>query len=152
IHPYLKQIYYPAHYAQLNYGSDRVWDRATTDAERAAIMRAWKEIVLGHAGAYLKYRWDNFRLMLGLKHVEAFSNVYVWFHRIDEPWVPDQIDHDATASRVQGHLRSAMIWLSKTPLFLVFPYVLLCLLMVPFAIRNRAALAFLASALFYEAA
>ncbi|MEO8703184.1 MAG: hypothetical protein ABI867_24270 [Kofleriaceae bacterium] len=152
IHAWLKANYNPGHYSHLNYGDDRVWDRPATAAERDAVWRAWKEIVLGNPAAYLQYRWDNFKLLLSLDRTDAFSNVYVWFTMIAEPDVPARIQHDATASRVQDLMRDGNVELSNTPLFWVFPYAFACVLLLPFARRDRLAAAFLLSAIGYELA
>jgi hypothetical protein len=152
LHRWFKEHYNCCHYVHLHYGPDRVWDYPTTSQQRVAIARAWRAIVLGHPGAYLHYRWDNFRLLTSLDRPDMFSNVYIWFHQVALDEVPDSIEHDASPSRIQDMLRRAEVVLSKTPLFWVFPYVLICLVLIPFALRDRYAFAFLASALGYEAA
>jgi hypothetical protein len=123
-----------------------------TQDERDAVVRAWKRIVFEHKGAYLAYRWEVFRRLLGLGGEEPASPVYAWFTDIQEPYLSAAyIDHDATAGHVQDRLRDAIHVVGATPIFSVMLYVVLALVLVPFAWRDRAALGLLGSAITSEA-
>ncbi len=148
----IRASYNPAHFVQLNNGPDRIWNVPQTDAERTAVARAWRSIVLGHVPAYLRYRRDNFALLLSIDRIPQFSNVYVWFHQLAEQGAVDTIQHDATSARIGAWLRTGAIAVSLTPLYWVFLYVGACLLLLPFALGDRLATALLLSALAYEAA
>ncbi|MEO8707186.1 MAG: hypothetical protein ABI867_44575, partial [Kofleriaceae bacterium] len=123
-----------------------------TQAERDAVVRAWKHVVFEHKSAYLAYRWEVFRRLLGLEGDDAGSPVYNWFTDIQEPYLSAAyIDHDATAGHIQDALRDGIHVVGVTPVFSVMLYVVLSLVLLPFAFRDRAALGLLASAVTSEA-
>ena len=162
--------YNPADYRQLIWGPDRLFDKPPeahqfapmwdyqndradyTDAERAAIRRAWGEIVLDHPTAYLRYRWDNARILLRLDRPYQFSQVYVWFHVIAADETVDELEHDAAPGAIQAYLRSAAIAISNTPLYYPYLYLIACLLLLAVCRKRRLKVALLLSAIGYEAA
>jgi hypothetical protein len=66
LHASFRAIYDPAQYFQLVRPGepDTIFLKPSTEAERTAVARAWKRIVTGNIGAYLMYRYDNFRRVL----------------------------------------------------------------------------------------
>lgn len=152
LHERFKALYSPSYYFQLMRNEGRIFNRPANDEERAAIARAWKRLVFGHPGAYLRYRIDNFRLLLQLDRPESFSNVYVWFTVIGAPETIPELDHDAGPSRLQQIMIPASMKISLTPVYYVFIYFALCFLLVPFAWRNALAMSTLLSAIGYELA
>lgn len=148
-------IYYPAHFFHLIRGEERPFDLATTPAERDAITRAWKRIVVGNPRAYLRYRWDNWRLLLGLERKPpppGASAVYVWFSVIAAPETIPQLEHDASASRIQAKLRAWSIWISLTPVYWNFLYLGLSFVLLPLCRKNALEMSLLLSAIGYELA
>ena len=144
-------VYNPTNFYQLmRDGAGRPWDAPTTDAQRDAVARAWKEIVLGHPAAFLKYRLENFAFLTDIEHPETGSNVYVWFTVIGAPETIAELEHDAAPSRIQDHLRNAAIWFSVTPLYWVFWYFGLCFVLLPFSVRHALEASVLLSAIGYE--
>jgi hypothetical protein len=118
-------------------------------AERDAMVKAWKRVVLTHKAEYLTYRWKMFTRMLGFGGDDS-SPVYNWFTDIQDPYgSATMADHDAHAGKLQDHLRSAMHWFGRTPLFRVYVYAALMLILLPFA-RDRLTLSILLSALSSE--
>jgi hypothetical protein len=152
LHAAFRARYNPAHYFQLMRGATRIFEIPTNDTQRAAVAAAWKRIVLGHPRAYLKYRIDNARLLLQLDRPEKFSNVYVWFTVIGAPETIAELKHDAAPSKAQRWLIPASMAISLTPVYFIFLYALLCLLLLPFTLRNTLAASILLSAIGYEAA
>lgn len=129
-----------------------VFDRPTTAAERAAVARAWRAIVLGHPRAYLTYRWfvTAERLHLGGAVPPA---VYAWFTDVlDKSGSGLRIEHAATPSRLQGLLQPAMQALGTGVLFRPALYLGLALVLLAISVRRRDACALLLSGLANEAA
>jgi len=134
------------------YSAYRIFAVPRNAAERDAIVRAWKRIVLTHPQEYLTYRWKLYQRLLGLTGDTGASPVYNWFTDIQDPFgSAARIDHDAAGSHVQNALRVGMHWLGETPLFRVIVYLALSLLLLPFCIRDRLAFALLASGIASEA-
>jgi hypothetical protein len=150
LHQRFRAIYNPGSHYHLMRDSTKLFEVATTEAQRTAIATAWKRIVLGNPGAYLHYRWDSFRQLVGLDRLPTFSKVYVWFNVIAYPPAIAELHHDAASSRIQRWLVTASVWISLTALYWIFPYLALCLVLLALA-RDRLELALLLSAIGYEA-
>ncbi|MFN0249227.1 MAG: hypothetical protein ACKV2T_20250 [Kofleriaceae bacterium] len=151
LHASFRAIYDPAQYFQLvrEDQPNRIFAMPTTDEQRAAIKRAWERIVLGHPAAYLYYRYEAFRRLLGLDARETFSRVYVWLSVIAAPETIAQIEHDAAQSKIQEKLIAASIWISLTPIYIPIWYFALCFLLLPFG-RRRLDIGILLSGIGYE--
>jgi hypothetical protein len=120
----------------------------TTDAERAAVSRAWRKIVLGHPAAYMTYRWHFFRELLQLTDSPIGSPVYFWFNDVqDIDASATKIDHDASISGLQREAHIAMDWLGGTLLFTPYVYFFLAIVLLGFCWGHRVAFALLASGL-----
>jgi hypothetical protein len=131
----------------------RMFNEPTTEAERAAIARAWKAIVPTHLGAYLTYRADVFLDVIGLGKAPQGSPIYVWYLDVQDPFRSShRLAHRAQPGKIQAELQLGMIWLGDSWLFRPYLYLLLALALLGFTVRNRLALALLASALTGEAA
>jgi hypothetical protein len=136
-----------------------IWDSAYrmfavphNEAERDAVVRAWKRIVLTHPHEFLTYRWKLFQRLIGLTGDTGESPVYNWFTDIQDPYgSAARIDHDAAAGKIQNLLRRAMHWIGTTAVFRVIVYLALALLLLPFCVRDRLAFALIASGLSSEA-
>jgi hypothetical protein len=149
LHARFHKLYNPASHYHLMRNEGRIFTIPVNAQERAAVAAAWKRIVLGNPGAYLRYRVDNFRLLLALDRPPSFSNVYVWFNVIAAPEVVDELGHDAAPSKIQAQLIEASKWISLTPLYYTFIYFALCLLLVALC-RERLELALILSGVGYE--
>ncbi len=124
-----------------------------TQAERDAVARAWRTIVFGHLGAYLHYREEVYARVLQLTDADGSSPIYNWFVDIQGPYYSSiRADHDAASSKLQQELRDDIHIVGRTPMFHVMFYVVLSLVLLPFAIRDREAIGLLASAFTNEAA
>jgi hypothetical protein len=121
------------------------------DAERAAVARAWRDIVLGHPGAYLAYRANVFRDRVRLGGPNP-ANAYVQFTDGGDPTSVDKTGHDARPSWIQKRLRSAMVWVSSSALFRPYVYLVLALTFAWLCRMRRELLAVLLSGVANEAA
>jgi len=129
-------------------GHDRIFLYPHTPADLAAIGAAWKRVVLGHKAAYLAHRWHAYAPLLGLSgplEGPVFSNFGTEAQR-------REFRIAARASAIQRAFAQGMRWLSRTGLFQPFIYVLLNLMLLVLARRDRLVWAILASGLAYEAA
>jgi hypothetical protein len=144
----------PADFLYQNRGRDQLFRRPKDAAQRDAIARAWRRVVLGDPTAYLAYRFAVFREVLHLSDRDHGSPAYVWFVDIQDPWAArDATDHFAEPSGFQTDARDAMLELGDTWLFRPYLYLAIALVLVPFAVRaGRDAFAVVASGLAYQAA
>jgi hypothetical protein len=131
-----------------------LFDVPRTQAERDAVVRAWRTIVFGHLGPYLRYREEVYARVLQLTDFdEGSSPIYNWFVDIQGPsYSAIRADHDAASSKLQNLLRVDIHVLGRTSMFHIMFYAVLALLLVPFALRDREAIGLLASAFTNEAA
>jgi hypothetical protein len=122
-----------------------------TKADRDAVTRAWKQLVFSHVDAYLAYRWEIFSRLLGVRDNDGGSPVYNWFSDVQDPFYSaSRADHDAAPAHFQDVLRRGIHIVGTTPIFEVFVYVALCVLLIPFAFADRRVLALIASAITSE--
>ena len=122
-----------------------------TQAEREAVTRAWKRVVFGHKDAYLAYRWEIYRRMLGLGDEPDASPVYNWFSDIQDPYYSaSRADHDAYPAHFQDLLRRTIHVVGVTPMFHVILYAILTVVLLPFGLRDHRAFALLASGITSE--
>ncbi|HTR54292.1 MAG TPA: hypothetical protein VMJ10_26550 [Kofleriaceae bacterium] len=146
----LREIYKPVDFRHLDRGDQQVFMAPETAEERAAVARAWKRVLEDNPGAYLRYRWDNFVMLMRLDH-HVYDNAPI---TMALRWHEDQpvVQHDVEAGRIQRVLLEGMRLASRTPLFYPYPYALLALLLLPLARGDRLSLALLFSGLCYQAA
>ena len=124
-----------------------------TAEARNAVTAAWKKIVFGHFRGYTEYRWEIVRRLFGLTDEDQGSPVYNWFTDIQAPYYSaSKIDHDATGAHLQNVLREGMHELGLTPIFSVPVYLVLVLVLLPFAFRDRPVFGLLVSAITGELA
>lgn len=139
--------------------TDQLWDTTNkfflkpwTEEERAAVSRAWKTVVLAHPVAYAKYRWVVFSQLTQVDDTPLGSPIYCWFTDIQDLWGSGQkVDHAAGPSWIQSQLQRAMFWLGDTPIFHVSLWLIVALLLIPFAVRDRLSLGLVGSALVSQA-
>jgi hypothetical protein len=91
------------------------------------------------------------RRLFGLGGEPMTSPIYNWFADIQDPFFSASvIDHDAYGSHVQNFLREEIHVVGVTPIFNVVVYLVLSVLLVPFAFIDRRIVAMLASGLTSE--
>lgn len=119
------------------------------EAQRDAIAHAWRAIVFGHPMAYARYRCDTFAEVLGLRRKFAGTAVLPrhWQHRdaLARFGIADADPPLAAAGE-------ATTWwmIHHTPLLRPWFYVVLALVLLVFARRERDILALLLSGLVLE--
>jgi hypothetical protein len=150
-----RRIYESRDFMTLVVGDQRMWDLPITgripapEAQRDAIGTAWWNLVTGHPGAYLMARLDSFLDVLGVTY-KSYSAVPPRIMKY--PGFLTQIGLPAKTTAFQERWTRLHKWLwRKTPLFTPWVYVVIALLLVPFAWRQRHVLALLASGLLAEA-
>jgi hypothetical protein len=127
-----------------------VFDRPADpdEAERTAIVQAWKAIVFGHPAAYLRYRLVVFGQLVQLDGTPLGSPIYCWFTDIQQPFLSGvRISHLASDSRGQELAHEAMFWLGDTWMFHVGFYMILSVVLLPLCWRDRESFALIASGL-----
>ena len=155
LHHALRAHYKPGDFAQLIGGSDPLWTLPITGwtpapaDQREAITHAWRVLVLGHPWAYAEYRLDTVAEILGLRskfngmtvvdHTMQMPGLVASYH-IPDGWPSIQRPPERLARRLERH----------TGLYRPYVYVLLALVLLPFAWRERDIAALLASGLVME--
>lgn len=135
------------------YATNHLFGRPSEPAQRAAVVRAWKAIVLGHPLAYLRYRWQIFRHILQITDVPNGDPIYDWFTDVSEPAESaERVGHDAAPATLQNKLRDTMHSVGGTWMFHTLLYVVISLALLPLCVRDRESFALLASGLTGEAA
>jgi hypothetical protein len=147
-----RSVYTAANFYHLMRGPDRLLDPPKDERERDAISESWERLIRGYPEAYLRYRWDSFKLLVKLDRPPTTTNVYIWFTVIGAPETISELGHDATSSWLQAHLIRSSIWISLTPLYFTFFYVSACFLLLPVCRRFPLELSLLLSAIGYELA
>jgi len=128
----------------MNDGDAHLFNWPTNDSERDAISRAWKEMVRGEKWPWLHHRLRVFRTLLGLHgNNTPIAAPYFFAH---------DVTHDESPpSGPTNVMQRIVVWVSqKTPLDRPYCYFVASLLLLPFARRNRHALALLLSGILYE--
>ncbi|CAN5671802.1 hypothetical protein BH11MYX1_BH11MYX1_00540 [soil metagenome] len=129
----------------MNDGEAHIFNWPTNDTERAAITRAWKELVRAETWPWMHHRLRVFRLMLGLHKTNNAAISAPYFFARD-------VQHDESPPSAPARLIQRIIeWVAtKTPIDRPYCYLIASLLLLPFARRNRDALALLFSGILYE--
>ena len=152
-HAAVRAKYRRADFQPLISGEGYLWNAPTDEplpvAQRDAIMHAWKTLVFGHFGAYLKYRFTTFGESLGV--YRRFKGATVVTHRAQYPGMLEYMHIPQVSWTFQTHAEDAVMWTAKkTRLFRPHLYLALTLLLLPFAWRQRDIQALLLSGLAME--
>jgi hypothetical protein len=158
IHAGLRRAYRSDTMLYLVAGDARVFDLPLADVEppsvetRARLVEAWKAIVLANPGAYLQYRVDRFRVVLGLMHEgeTTWDEHLIVTHDYQDKALIWTYGVSTTTSSAQRSVDEALEYLSHTWLFRPYIYLVLTLLMLRFARRDQLAMALLLSGLGME--
>jgi hypothetical protein len=119
---------------------------------RENVARAWKETVFGYPRAYLYYRVDRFRVLLGLaKRRETFwGSPIIVTHDYQDKQRLWQFGVSTSVSPAQEWIDEQLTALSHTWLFRPYIYFLLSLALLVLARRNALVAALLLSGLGIE--
>jgi hypothetical protein len=143
-------------FQQLITGPGHLWDVPWTvampQARRDAITHAWKTLVFGHPGAFIRYRLENYGEVLGLN--KKFQGATVVRHRAQYTGTLDYMGIGRGSSRYQEVGEGWAMWcVKKTRLFRPHVYALLSLALLAVALlrdRSRDVLALLLPGVFLE--
>jgi hypothetical protein len=158
VHKAIRRAYRSESFLGLAIGPDRVFDltfdahHPPTPEQRAALMRAWKTIVLRNVGAYLRYRVDQFRVVLGLTHDDetAWDQPIIVTHDFQDKAALTEAGIPTAISPFQSGIDAALTWFSHGPLFRPYVYLVLSFILLWPARRNQLALALLLSGIGIE--
>jgi hypothetical protein len=148
-------IYTTKNIQKLVVGDTRVWDLPVSGKVPApqdhldAMERAWKDLVFGHPGAYLRHRWGTFLDTIGVTyrtHSAVPPRLMKWTVFMTNLGLPAKTHH---AQEKWSDVYEA-IW-RRTPLFRQWIYLVLALVLIVVARRDKAIVALLASGLVAEA-
>ncbi|MBA3393827.1 MAG: hypothetical protein H0T89_14360 [Deltaproteobacteria bacterium] len=155
-HATLRARYKPTDFAHLILGPERIWDlpilgdRAAPPEQRAGVAHAWKELVSRFPGAYVTHRLAVFGKILGFG--DKSPGVMVMTKRGQHKDLAQRFGVSADDWWVQNWIQRRIEKVAhRTPLFRGWFYLVLSLLLLPFAWRQRDVLAILLSGLGLEA-
>ncbi len=149
IHATARRLYDPRNSFHLTRGDQRMFDDATTPLHRAALARAWKELIVGDPHAYLSHRVAVFQELVGLSERGLWSPAFFGFveHHTQAAW----IGHDATPSTLQLEIHARFLRLiDETALFEAWMYGVLAVVFLLALARDRLSFTLLVSGLLYE--
>lgn len=154
-HREIRARYKPAEFTQLLAGPSALWSMPVAGTQpapveqRAAIDRAWWEILSDHPGAFARYRLETFGEMIGI--YAHFNGTTVIRHRYQTPERLAAMGIQSAQPRWQEHAERDLLWVAKhTPLFRPHLYLVIALIVGVFARRQRDVLALLASGVMLE--
>ncbi|MBA3817908.1 MAG: hypothetical protein H0X17_03380, partial [Deltaproteobacteria bacterium] len=157
IHRRIRASYVPAELLHLVYGETRIFDLPLVNARepapvaiREAVEAAWSKIVLGRPAAYLRYRLDTFRVVLGFDDA-AWERTIIVTHPYQNVAALEEHGIPVGYSRLQGMIGEGLDALSHTPLFKPYLYLVLALGLLVLARRQRDVCALLLSGLGLQA-
>jgi hypothetical protein len=128
-------------------GPHRVVNPIASDTEVDAVVADWTRAVRAHPRAYVFHRWSMFRQLLGkMKHWEP---VYAGF---GDPELLAPLHHRAIASDWQDGWNAVVHVMARTPLFKPWLYLLLAIVAIVLARRQRLLRNLAISGLVYELA
>lgn len=136
-------------------GDDRLFDLPLADVEppppalRARLLAVWKQVVFDDFGAYLAYRADRFRVVLGLQRAgeTTWDEHLIVTHDYQDKATIWTYGVSTTTSPVQGEIDVVLEDLSHTWLFRPYLYLALTLALLVLARRHAVAAALLLSGL-----
>jgi hypothetical protein len=158
IHQTLRRAYRSDGMLELVLGDGRVFDLPLADIEppppelRAALVRAWKTIVFANVAAFLRYRLDRFRVVLGMTTdgETAWDQPIIVTHDYQDKAMLTEFGVPAKTSSLQSTIDGALTWFSHTPLFRPCVYFFAALALLVMARRHKLAAALLLSGLGME--
>ena len=159
IHASLRRAYRSDTMLWYMIGDNRLFDLGLVDEKpltvevRAKIMAAWKQVVFGNFGAYLRYRTDRFRVVLGLERdgetVWSKDHLIVT-HVYQDTATMFGFGVSTTSSQLQQTIDEVWDDLSHTWLFRPWIYMALTLVLLVLGRRNAVVIALLLSGLGIE--
>jgi hypothetical protein len=158
VHEALRKSYRSESATGVIEGPDRVFDlvldeqNPPTPEQRQALIRAWKTIVPNNVGAYLRYRVDQFRLLLGLTTdvEDVWDRPIIVTHEFQNKPALTEAGIPSAVSPFQSAIDAVLTWFSHGPLFRPYVYFAISLLLLWPARKNQMALSLLLSGIGIE--
>jgi hypothetical protein len=158
IHAELRKVYRPESMRGVVFGEQRAFDLPPADIEapspelREALYRAWKTIVFGNAFAYLRYRLDRFRVVVGLNtpDEDAWDRTIIVTHDVQDSASLRELGIPTAISPVHSNVDAMWTSASHTPLFRPYLWLAVALILLALAGRYPLALALLLSGIGIE--
>jgi hypothetical protein len=148
IQAHARKIHFARGAWRVVHGDDKIFEYPKTDAEWAALYRAWKELALGHPLAYLAAHWDRYEEMLG---GSVRTRATVWNLYLEERESMFGILHYASHSWFQVQAGRVLNFLADdTPMFRPWIYAVIALLLIALCCRDRITFGIYTSGLLYE--
>lgn len=129
----------------LTHGDQRMFDLITTDEQSGALSAAWRRAISEHPRTYFAHRWLMTRNLLGV--AGRWDPVFDSFGDFE---LLAPLHHRATSSDWQYGMQQVVRAFARTPLFRPWLYLLLAVVAVILARRERVLRAVIASGLIYE--
>jgi hypothetical protein len=150
-----RAIYATKEAVKIVFGPDRMWDlpiagqTPAPEAQRDAIASAWWRLVTEHPGAYLRHRLACFGDVLGLTY-KTYTAIQA--RTVKYPGMLTNLGLGTGWSEAQTKWSRVLRWIwDHTPLFRQWVYIVVALVLLWPARRERDVLALLASGLVIEA-
>jgi len=154
LHLWARQFYQPDSLLHIVIGPQALFDlsleQSAPPEQRAAIERAWKTIVFGRFFAYLRHRYEVMRATVGFTG-ETWNRKMIITHDFQDPKALRDAGIPTAYSTFQEVVGDIYEWVSETPLFKPYVYLLVAILLLGAARRQRDMLALLLSGLVLEA-
>lgn len=144
----VRNSYRPVAWWPLANGDGRVIAAPSTEAERDAVARAWRRLLLAYPGAYLGHRWSVWKGVLGARGGRPAGAVWGGFTENDSQIA--MIGHQATHAPLQAGWLAALHRIEDSLVFRAWAYLLIALALLPLCRGNRIAFVVLASGIAYE--
>ncbi len=153
IHAHIRAVYTPKNFFPIVASKHAMWsfpvygNTPAAQPQRAAIERAWKEVLGTYPGAYVEHR------LAVMKRVLAYRQRPGWpVIRREFEYPQTVIDMGLTvrASTLQHAMTAWLIALETTPLFRPWIYLAVAVLLLGFTRRHRDVFALLASGILLE--
>jgi len=158
VHKALRAAYRPESSLGLTVGAGRVFDlvldeeHPPTPEQREALRRAWNTIVMHNVGAYMRYRVDQFRVVLGITHDDEtiWDQPIIVTHEFQNKAALTEAGIPTAISPFQSGIDDALTWFSHGPLFRPYVYLVISFVLLWIARKNQLALALLLSGIGLE--
>lgn len=156
IHAQIRKLYTPRDFLPIiNHATESMWAvpiwgyEPAPEAQRDAIGRAFVDVITAHPVAYAKHRLDVMAEVLALTSERPAAVIIKREYRRTD--LADAVGATKSWSKLQRLMTTFMTWLYKvTPIFVPWVYLVISLLLLPMARRNRAVFATIASGLVFE--
>ena len=154
LHLWARTYYQPDSLLHIVIGPQALFDLSLEHSappdQRAAIERAWRTIVFGRFFAYLRHRVEVMRATIGLTG-ESWNRKLIITHDFQDPKALRDAGIGTGYSVFQAIVGDINEWVSTTPFFKPYVYLIVALALLVLAVRQRDVIALLMSGIVLEA-